>query len=66
VTCSRNVIIRADALFAEVSQKIYDAVVLPGGLKGAEAFAAVRSFGVIPHSCFVAIRSYNYVKLLFC
>jgi len=46
--------IRADALFADVSQQIYDAVILPGGLKGAEAFAAVRLFGIIPRSRFVA------------
>jgi putative intracellular protease/amidase len=34
--------IRTDALFTQVKQEIYDAVILPGGLKGAEAFAAVR------------------------
>jgi len=64
VTCSRNVMIRTDALFTEVKQEIYDAVILPGGLKGAEAFAAVRSFSIIPHflSCY---KTRSHVKLLF-
>ncbi|KAH0950477.1 hypothetical protein HN011_008656 [Eciton burchellii] len=47
VTCSRNVMIRTDALFTEVKQEIYDAVILPGGLKGAEAFAASSELGIL-------------------
>ena len=49
--CSRNVKIVPDAALAEVGQKDFDVVVLPGGAKGAEAFAAVSS-RVIQIVCF--------------
>jgi protein DJ-1 len=38
VTCSRGVVLRPDAALAEVS-RTFDALVLPGGRGGAEAFA---------------------------
>ncbi|KAJ3345719.1 Protein deglycase DJ-1zDJ-1 [Entophlyctis luteolus] len=40
VVCSRGVRLVADALLAAVDVAAFDAVVLPGGLGGAEAFAA--------------------------
>ena len=40
VKCSRSVVIRPDtSLTAALAQSPYDAVILPGGLKGAEALA---------------------------
>lgn len=38
IICSRGVRLLADAPLAEVADNDFDAVVLPGGLKGAEAF----------------------------
>jgi len=36
VTCSRGVVITADALLAELAEDAFDAVVLPGGMPGAD------------------------------
>lgn len=48
VTCSRNVVIVADCLLNQVaSDKLYDAVVLPGGGKGAENLASSTQVGDI-------------------
>ena len=44
MVCSRNVVIKPDIAFAEAVKKDYDAVICPGGLKGAESLAAVSSF----------------------
>lgn len=38
--CSRDVVVVPDVALEEVAQKDFDVVVLPGGLGGAEAFAA--------------------------
>ncbi|EZA46960.1 hypothetical protein DMN91_001209 [Ooceraea biroi] len=45
VTCSRNVAVCADVLFADVVHETFDAVVLPGGLGGAKTFAASAELG---------------------
>ena len=42
VVCSRNIVMKPDASLAEAAAKDYDVIVCPGGLKGAEALAAVR------------------------
>jgi protein DJ-1 len=42
VLCSRDVRIVPDVALSSVSQNNYDAVVVPGGLKGAEACAQVN------------------------
>ncbi len=42
VTCSRHVRIVPDTGIDQVSREVFDAVVIPGGLKGAEACANVR------------------------
>jgi len=41
VVCSRNVVIVPDGSFKDFGIAGYDAIILPGGLKGAQAFAAV-------------------------
>ncbi|AUX92646.1 protein deglycase YajL [Mixta gaviniae] len=38
IVCSRGVTLLADALLVDVADNDYDAIVLPGGLKGAQAF----------------------------
>ncbi|MBE8372223.1 DJ-1/PfpI family protein, partial [Leptospira borgpetersenii serovar Hardjo-bovis] len=38
ITCSRGVRLLADAPLVEVADGDFDVIVLPGGLKGAEAF----------------------------
>lgn len=38
IVCSRGVKLLADARLVDVADNDYDAIVLPGGLKGAEAF----------------------------
>lgn len=45
VVCSRNVVIKPDLPFSEAVKKDYDAVVCPGGLKGAEHLAASEAVG---------------------
>lgn len=41
-TCSRNVVLGVDTSFKEAqSEGPFDAILLPGGAKGAEAFVAV-------------------------
>lgn len=48
VTCSRNVVLQADCPLSEVSSdKLFDAVVLPGGGKGAENLASSSQVGDI-------------------
>jgi len=47
VVCSRNVVIKPDVAFAEAVKKDYDAVICPGGLKGAENLAAVSFFCLV-------------------
>jgi protein DJ-1 len=42
VTCSRNVKIVPDCSLEKVSSSQFDAVVLPGGLKGAETCGSVN------------------------
>ncbi len=42
VSCSRHVRILPDTGIEQVSREVFDAVVVPGGLKGAEACANVR------------------------
>ena len=44
MVCSRNVVIKPDIAFAEAVKKDYDAVICPGGLKGAEHLASVSRF----------------------
>ncbi len=42
VTCSRHVKLVADCLLSEIEHKLtFNAIVLPGGAKGAESFANV-------------------------
>jgi len=45
VVCSRNVVIKPDSKLSEAASKEYDAVVCPGGLKGAERLAASEAVG---------------------
>jgi len=45
VTCSRNVVIKPDVSLSEALKKEYDAVVCPGGLKGAEHLSASEVVG---------------------
>ena len=47
MVCSRNVVIKPDVAFAEAVKKDYDAVICPGGLKGAENLAAVSFFCLV-------------------
>jgi len=48
VTCSRQVVLAADCLLKELeSDMLFDAVVLPGGGKGAENLAASQEVGAI-------------------
>ena len=42
VVCSRNVKIVPDTALSSVTNILFDAVIVPGGLKGAEACATVR------------------------
>jgi putative intracellular protease/amidase len=44
VVCSRNVKIVPDVSLDSVHEKTYDAVIVPGGLKGAEDCASVNRF----------------------
>ena len=39
ITCARGIQLRADALMADVMEQHWDAIVLPGGLPGAEHLA---------------------------
>ena len=41
VLCSRNVKIVPDVSLSSVENELFDAVIIPGGLKGAEACATV-------------------------
>lgn len=43
VTCSRKVVIVPDVSIDDVSQKEFDVVVCPGGLKGAENLSKVQA-----------------------
>lgn len=40
ITCAHGTALRADALLADVLDKDFDAIVLPGGMPGAEHFAS--------------------------
>ncbi len=44
VTCSRNVVVVPEGSLKEIMAAAapFDAIILPGGLKGAESFANVR------------------------
>lgn len=43
VTCSRNVKIQPDSSLSKVTNDTFDAVIVPGGLKGAEKCANVNN-----------------------
>ncbi|XP_015186243.1 PREDICTED: protein deglycase DJ-1zDJ-1-like [Polistes dominula] len=45
VKCSRDVKVCADTKFANVSDKKYDVIILPGGLNGSKAFAESADVG---------------------
>ena len=47
VTCSRQVVLVADCPLSTVQGKVFDAVVLPGGGKGAENLANSNEVGAI-------------------
>lgn len=42
VTCSRKIVIEPEVALSDVATKLYDVVVLPGGLQGSEALATVQ------------------------
>ena len=44
VVCSRNVVVKPDASLDSVANKDFDAIVLPGGMKGAQSLAAVSFY----------------------
>jgi protein DJ-1 len=46
VTCSRLVKIEPDCALDKVKSELFDAVIVPGGLKGAETCATVKLFSV--------------------
>ncbi|XP_066920139.1 protein dj-1beta-like [Clytia hemisphaerica] len=50
VTCSRNVIVKADTNLQSVKDKLFDVVVLPGGLGGANQFAKNSTVGEVLQS----------------
>ena len=47
IKCSRMVVIQPDTNLDEVANNVFDAVILPGGLKGAEALAQSSVVGDI-------------------
>jgi len=47
VVCSRNVTLVPDTAFSGVKGNAFDAIILPGGLKGSEAFANSADIGQI-------------------
>ena len=52
VKCSRGVFVKPDVALSEAASKQYDIIILPGGLKGAQAIADVNIVShVIAMSC---------------
>ncbi|VDD94911.1 unnamed protein product [Enterobius vermicularis] len=50
VTCSRKIVIEPEVALSDVATKLYDVVVLPGGLQGSEALATSPEVGKILHT----------------